>query len=445
MEYIKRCKICGKIWCYTDEDVKNNARNALAGSLSAIGSVANSIGGTRYDAYEQNKMANMALNRIVEYNKCPYCNSRDIMSITKEDIKRIEDVEEKKKNNYFNNISKEELIGKIEKFIKNKDWISASLYIEQSTEIPIDMLPKEDTKLYLLKLYIENEASNDAELIIKCVQKRKRLDSSKTFEYLKKYGDKETNEKIEKLCKEISIKIEKELEKEKQLQDERKEKNVKRYKKIIALILLLIIVGVIIYAIIANIQKYSKISSVREKIKEANSFSEIVSICSQDFEYKSDIELDIQEKLIEYILNNKDNINATYSYDDEKSDTTSKRNPNDYEPSEKIISVHIKDENNVYVFPRSIVGKNEISAIEEINDSQKYKYKITDAYSSEYAKYSGGTLDDHISLQLTPINGEEKIFISYFGDEDYINIYTYDNNNNWVSHNLLSKYNKISK
>ena len=74
MEYIKRCKICGKIWCYTDEDVKNNARNALAGSLSAIGSVANSIGGTRYDAYEQNKMANMALNRIVEYNKCPYCN-----------------------------------------------------------------------------------------------------------------------------------------------------------------------------------------------------------------------------------------------------------------------------------------------------------------------------------------------------------------------------------
>lgn len=446
MEYIKRCKICGKIWCYTDEDVKKNARNALAGSLSAIGAVANSIGGTKYDAYEQNKMANMAANRIVEFNKCPYCNSRDIMSITREDIKRINDVEEKKKKNYFNNISKEELIEKIEKFIKNKDWISAGLYIEQSTEIPIDTLSKEDTKLYLLKLYIENESSNDNELIMKCVQKRKRLDSSKAFEYLKKYGDKETNEKIEKLCKEISIKIENELEKEDQLKGERKEKKLRRNKKIFASILILIIVGLIIYLIITNIQKNNVISDAKEEIKEASSFSEIISSCSQDLEYYSDIEPDIEAKLIEYVLNNKDNLNATYSYDDDENDNTSKKSSTDDEPSEKIISVYIKDANNVYVFPRTILGTNEISTIEEIRDSQNYKYKITDAYASEYVKNNYGNLEDCITLNLTSINGDEKMYISYFGDEkNYISIYTHDDNNNWVSHSLLSKYNRISK
>ena len=75
MEYRKICNVCHNIWCYTDNDVKENARNATVGALASIGSIASAIGGTRYDMYEMNKVSNNATNKIKDFNKCPYCNS----------------------------------------------------------------------------------------------------------------------------------------------------------------------------------------------------------------------------------------------------------------------------------------------------------------------------------------------------------------------------------
>lgn len=69
MEYRKICNICHNIWCYTDNDVKENTKNAAVGALASIGSIASAIGGTRYDMYEMNKVSNSATNKIKDFNR----------------------------------------------------------------------------------------------------------------------------------------------------------------------------------------------------------------------------------------------------------------------------------------------------------------------------------------------------------------------------------------
>ncbi len=40
MEYRKWCKVYGCIWCYSDQDLKTNARNVAFDVLSAVGTIA---------------------------------------------------------------------------------------------------------------------------------------------------------------------------------------------------------------------------------------------------------------------------------------------------------------------------------------------------------------------------------------------------------------------
>ena len=60
MEYARRCNVCGKIYCYTDQDLKNNQKNAVVETASAIGAIASIFGGTTYQTFE------LPLNEQVE-------------------------------------------------------------------------------------------------------------------------------------------------------------------------------------------------------------------------------------------------------------------------------------------------------------------------------------------------------------------------------------------
>ena len=82
-------------------------------------------------------------------------------------INVIKDIEQKKKNNYFTTTPKDEIIKKIENYIKNRDYLSAELYMEQIIEARPVELTQEEVKLYIMKLYIDYKASNDDELIEK--------------------------------------------------------------------------------------------------------------------------------------------------------------------------------------------------------------------------------------------------------------------------------------
>jgi len=77
-EYRMVCNVCGKITCFYLSDLETNVRLLRQAKLSAGVSILNSIVGTRYDMYEQGKMADAALSRIVDYTRCPNCGSTNI-------------------------------------------------------------------------------------------------------------------------------------------------------------------------------------------------------------------------------------------------------------------------------------------------------------------------------------------------------------------------------
>lgn len=154
MEYRKRCNVCHSIWCYTDNDVNENTKNAVTGVLASIGSIASAIGGTRYDMYEMGKISDRAINKIKEFNKCPYCNSTDISDLSEEELKKIN----KKKSSGNSgvtinpNASGESLIKRIEIFMEDEEWDAAEAYCNQA----LDVEP-ENGYLWLLKLLISVE------------------------------------------------------------------------------------------------------------------------------------------------------------------------------------------------------------------------------------------------------------------------------------------------
>lgn len=85
----KRCNVCGKIICYTLEDLEENKRRAKSAGLSSIGGIAGALSGNYAAGATSNQTAADELNRIIDYTKCPSCGSRDLVDITDEDIAKI--------------------------------------------------------------------------------------------------------------------------------------------------------------------------------------------------------------------------------------------------------------------------------------------------------------------------------------------------------------------
>lgn len=76
MEYVRKCKVCGKVYCYTDADLKKNKTNSISAGISAIGTIASLFGGGSMltSAYLNNQTDKYG-DRVVDYTKCPNCNS----------------------------------------------------------------------------------------------------------------------------------------------------------------------------------------------------------------------------------------------------------------------------------------------------------------------------------------------------------------------------------
>ena len=85
----KRCKICGKIICYTLEDLERNERLRKDALLSSVGGIATALSGHYAASATQTQTAGDELNRIIDYDKCPSCGSRELIDLTDEDLARI--------------------------------------------------------------------------------------------------------------------------------------------------------------------------------------------------------------------------------------------------------------------------------------------------------------------------------------------------------------------
>ena len=81
-EFRMRCKVCGKVTCFTMEDLRNNQK-LLRQAASSYGLAAFSfLFSTEYSGHENAKRAERLEGKVVNYTKCPHCNSLDVELLT---------------------------------------------------------------------------------------------------------------------------------------------------------------------------------------------------------------------------------------------------------------------------------------------------------------------------------------------------------------------------
>lgn len=78
-EYKRQCRTCGAVFCFTDRDLEISKANQTLASLRTFKSI---TAGSSYHKYEERKAADSALSKVVHYDKCPKCNSTDLIDIT---------------------------------------------------------------------------------------------------------------------------------------------------------------------------------------------------------------------------------------------------------------------------------------------------------------------------------------------------------------------------
>lgn len=89
-EYRKRCNVCGHIFCYRDSDIYRNKQLAKEAKSSANMAVLEALGGTRLASNQQSAAADRALDKIVDYSKCPKCNSASLSDATEEEVMQVQ-------------------------------------------------------------------------------------------------------------------------------------------------------------------------------------------------------------------------------------------------------------------------------------------------------------------------------------------------------------------
>ena len=167
MEYRRKCNVCGKIYCYTDEDLKENSTNSTMAAISAIGAIASIWGGTKLDTYALDSKGDRYSDKVVDYTKCPSCNSSNTSIITEDEWN-----ESNKKSESFtqvpvvgkrieinSNATAESLLKRTKMFLEDEEWESAAAYCEQILDIE-----PECAMAYVYKLMVELRVSKQDKL-----------------------------------------------------------------------------------------------------------------------------------------------------------------------------------------------------------------------------------------------------------------------------------------
>ena len=80
-EHRMRCNVCGKVFCYTDSDIRANQSHAKWATAHAVSSML----GTKLDYYGQTKQMQNEVDKIIDYSKCPACNSKDLTELSEKE------------------------------------------------------------------------------------------------------------------------------------------------------------------------------------------------------------------------------------------------------------------------------------------------------------------------------------------------------------------------
>lgn len=187
MEYKKQCKTCGKVYCYTEEDLKNNTQNAAMSAISAVGSIASVFGGTIFHTAHLTNQTQKYNDKIVDYDKCPYCNSVDVVLLSDEEFAKVAQDFMGKKIEISTNATPESLVERAELFLEDEQWNYAIAYADAC----LDMEPK-NAYAYVCKLL--------AELHIKTLDNLSNsiepFDCNDNFIKAERFGDEELKTKL---------------------------------------------------------------------------------------------------------------------------------------------------------------------------------------------------------------------------------------------------------
>ena len=85
-EIRKKCKVCGKVFCYNASDILRNNSNLNSAGLASLGATVSLFVGTSHDTYELLKRSDRAVDKVINYNKCPNCGSIDLVDCSEDVI-----------------------------------------------------------------------------------------------------------------------------------------------------------------------------------------------------------------------------------------------------------------------------------------------------------------------------------------------------------------------
>ena len=169
MEYRRKCNVCGKIYCYTDKEVSDNARNAAMGALSAVGTIASVFSGPVINTMYLNNQTDKYTERTRDFTRCPSCGSQST-EIWIGDFEENSNPALAASNNMAvqarrtieinANASRNALLKRAKMFMEDGDWESADAYCNNV----LDMDP-ENADAYLGKLMIECKVSELDQLL----------------------------------------------------------------------------------------------------------------------------------------------------------------------------------------------------------------------------------------------------------------------------------------
>ena len=91
----KRCKLCGAVYSYTLADLERNEELRKKALREAVHGVTEVFGGTTVGATLSRKNSEDALDKVVDYSRCPKCGSPEVADITDEEFKQMQEVSTK--------------------------------------------------------------------------------------------------------------------------------------------------------------------------------------------------------------------------------------------------------------------------------------------------------------------------------------------------------------
>lgn len=185
MEHIKRCKVCGHIFCYTDKDVQDQTLNAVSSIFSGMAQIGAAASGSILNMHMAGSQAERVRNQQVDLNRCPNCNSTDLEIITKEELQKIAAAEALKNGADIKinaNASTESLLKRAEIFLEDSDWPTANAYCNAVLDVEPD-----NAEAYLGKMMAELQITKREKL----ADLQEPFDSNDNYKKIIRFGSEE--------------------------------------------------------------------------------------------------------------------------------------------------------------------------------------------------------------------------------------------------------------